>query len=209
VSQTSTVARTILVASLKARAADMRANERRARGAYRQPGPLRDATVRLADIYARAAELFEAELGQIEFVDGTPPDPNPRERFVVASDPGVEPASVVVLSLDAMNRGRAAVGMPPLSTDDPRLRPSELDTCTVQQWADDVELLNEAVERAETAATAARAESLTRGKEIDRLQTLRLDLEAQLSAERNARALQAIELEALLQARQTHDSGPD
>lgn len=95
--------RELLVSSLTGRATQMREHEQRCRRAYSASGPLRDAALRLAGVYERAAEVFEGELGQIEFVEGTPPD------------------------LDAMNRGRAAVGMPPLSPDDPRLRPPDSD----------------------------------------------------------------------------------
>lgn len=91
--------RELLVSSLTGRAAQMREHERRCREAYFAPGPMRDAALRLADVYQRAAEVFEGELGQIEFVEGTPPDPNPNER----------------------RRASAVVGLPPLSPDDRRL----------------------------------------------------------------------------------------
>lgn len=102
-SKSDDVGQWILVSSLRQRAADMRGCELRARAAYHKPGPLRDACLRLAEIYARAAELFKAELGQIEFVDDVPQGPDPRTR------PKLDP--------DAMNRARARVGMPPLTED--------------------------------------------------------------------------------------------
>lgn len=95
-SKVADAARELLVQSLTEQAQRMRSKERLARVAYSQLGPLRDSAQRLADVYARAAELFEQELGQIEFVEGMPPDPDPRSRKA--------------LELDAIHRG-----MPPLA----------------------------------------------------------------------------------------------
>ncbi len=91
-------ARELLEQSLTETAQAMRRSERRCRSAYSAPGPLREASQRLADTYARAAEVFEQELAHVENRDAI--------ATFVEHAPG--------LDLAAMNRGRAAVGMPPV-----------------------------------------------------------------------------------------------
>jgi hypothetical protein len=87
----SEAAKSLLVGSLSEQAQDMRARESKCRGAYRQPGPLREASQRLADVYASAAELFEQALAELDF--GTlDPDryatmPRPPELAALAPGP--------------------------------------------------------------------------------------------------------------------------
>jgi hypothetical protein len=103
----------LLVQSLTETAAAMRRSEQRCRSAYTAPGPLRDASERLADTYARAAVVFEEELEAVG-------------RQLADEAVGVTASGAVVPTPDlaGMNRGRAAVGMPPLVLEDlpPRLR---------------------------------------------------------------------------------------
>lgn len=187
-------ARELLVSSLTGRAAQMREDERRCRFAYSKLGPLRDSAIRLADVYARAAELFEQELALLDAAGfrfcpecRTKNELTTGDRWTCTGcgavwirgvDLGAEPAKTVVQSfgpchpecmaagmklaflhaervpdppvgttasggvLHAMNRGRAAVGMPPLVLEDlpaasPGLRMPPCDEC----GADSVSLI--------------------------------------------------------------------
>lgn len=55
-------ARILLTDSLRERSDDLRRAAERARSAYGKPGPLRDASLRLAGAYSRAAAVLDAEL---------------------------------------------------------------------------------------------------------------------------------------------------
>ena len=61
-SKVTDAARALLEDSLAERAREMRLAAERCAGAYRQPGPLRRSSERLARVYGEAAELFEREL---------------------------------------------------------------------------------------------------------------------------------------------------
>ena len=119
----------LLVQSLTETAAAMRRSEQRCRSAYTAPGPLRDASERLADTYARAAVVFEEELEAVgrQLADeavGVTASGAVVHRLRASVGVTASGAVVPTPDLAGMNRGRAAVGMPPLVLEDlpPRLR---------------------------------------------------------------------------------------
>ena len=123
----------LLVQSLTETAEAMRRSETRCRGAYAAPGPLRAASLRLADAYARAAEVFEQELADVEnriAIEGFPTRVLPPEPcHPECTQAGIKLSFLhpeAPPDMAAMNRGRAAVGMPPLSIERLPAPPAEL-----------------------------------------------------------------------------------
>jgi len=146
----------LLVSSLTGRAAQMREDERRCRFAYSKVNPLRDSAIRLADVYARAAELFEQELALLV-----------AQPLAPHAEPVPDPPVGTTASGGVVHRVRP---------------PAE-----IEEWARDVELLHEQLERAEADVARLRAESTERGRECLRLQESRLLIEGALAAEKTAR----------------------